>query len=632
MSSGLRNRREMPFRGKNRFSAIALALTLVFTLSFAPAMAAAGSCGPGPFSAFARIAGDGYQAVTRAARTMSNEMRIFAGRATKNLDEKSFAIFDKVHADPNYRLTQEEFAHLHKNDLFGLFEQYRLTGQRVQAVNRFFAASGRTKPDFKERWAKKMMNWVQMILFPMPLPMGKKNRVRALFRKFVINPELGMENLTAAERALLEDVKLLPDFERLLGERELLGSQAVTLSRIRQRGNQAAFVIFGASSVAGVAAGLSQTVGHEEVSVSESLDMNHPHGMQRWGKDLGKQFEIIYTDSRKYPVMFRIRNYFYVFTPDGTLKQMVGLDESGMAGLPSIMDDEEFLKAKHIRVQLQGFSSEEVRKIRDRMSQMIEDRTRMPPFQNWRWAHEFLCKRAELCLPIHLGQTEELSVPAMKFAKATGWLEGSEHIGKIVVAFPDDWSAAKRTEDKIWDGLGSYLGFAYSPALAPIDYGLSMLVEPKGVSDFMREFATDDEKYNAISPVTIATTKAHIGVTRTQASLYFVEKDGAVRPTLFLQGYGTQEEMAKLIAEQEAGRINIQGPQMVAAGVLDSIDPQEYFGSQIFTDLGVASSIHQYYYAKLAAYSQENPEAVYFDGVRYFKIQAGQIVDVPKPN
>ncbi len=41
----------------------------------------------------------------------------------------------------------------------------------------------------------------------------------------------------------------------------------------------------------------------------------------------------------------------------------------------------------------------------------------------------FLCKQGKICLPLHLGQMDELSVPALKFGKATGLIQGSEHKG-----------------------------------------------------------------------------------------------------------------------------------------------------------------------------------------------------------
>lgn len=613
-----------------------IACILALLVIASPSVEAA-DCGVGQMQAFRRIGNGMFSPLfdrvrlPASVRRATAGLQIYRGKGLKSLDRESFAIFDKVHADPDYKPTRSEYIHLRKAGALELFEQYQRAGQRVQAFNRTIAAANRGTPQQFENLFDRAWNFTQRLLLPLPISITKKQKIKAIYKRFYADPKLDLGDLTESEQALLLRYDLDEDFTRMLDERDSLVGRPMALSRIRNGTGRVMFAVYGASVVAGLGAAALSQVGHSEISMSENIDPDHPLGLRFKGSQLKDMFEIIYSENPDAPMVIRIGAQAYVFDHDGKFTILPLVDRRNR-GIPNLLDHPGFKESKMIRVRLNGYSNRDVRAVRGILEMMASRKTQTQRFQGWNWYHEFLKKDMGIALPLDLAFLEDVSVAGLKLSKYTGAFEGSEHIGDIIIAYPDSYTPADIAEDRAAASFISYLSLAHSPVTIPVDYIASYWNDPKGFSDFATDFARDKSRYANITTVDRETARTRMKALQTIAVIEFSEQDGIVAPILHLRGATDKEGMNRVIAMAEAGRIRLDEKFFISPAVLDDLDRAEFFGASVETPDGNVPSVHDYYLYKLRMYAKDNPNAVFWDGRKYFKISAGGgVIPVEKP-
>ena len=191
--------------------------------------------------------------------------RYYTGRATQELDARSFALFDRVRLDPDSIFPSEDKAiraiyerylnekldatralkyallsadekkllkeagleshfdkflddveHLVKQDAVDLFRQYRAGARAVRELNHQLALLHRAQPDHIERpVGQRWWNRVRSIFLPF-IPDQHGNKVRAVYQRFLDNPELKLAGLSQAEREIVKNAGLENDLQRFL--------------------------------------------------------------------------------------------------------------------------------------------------------------------------------------------------------------------------------------------------------------------------------------------------------------------------------------------------------------------------------------------------------------------------------
>ena len=306
-------------------------------------------------------------------RPVGDGVRFYTGRATRELDSRSFALFDRVRANPTAEISGEELEHLRAQGALNLFERYRDSARIVREFNHARGLLARSQPgnierSFLPRWG----NRLRAIFLPL-LPDIRLGRVRSVYERFLNEENLLIENLSAAELGLVTRAGLRSDLERFVGDLEDYRSGFSFLTRVRSSGRA-----IGWAAVAGGAVGVAalNQVGVEDISIEESLDSKNPRGMD----PSSMQAELIFTRCPEFPVMVRRRSSVFAFN------NIMGALRTGSNAEPIFLRtlrEMPCFREGHIRVRLKLENDDEYRALyrhlHQRMSRLnLGDLIRLP--------------------------------------------------------------------------------------------------------------------------------------------------------------------------------------------------------------------------------------------------------------
>lgn len=256
--------------------------------------------------------------------------QLYRGQTLAKLDQESLAIFERVRANPEMKLTTEELAHLRERGLEPGFDAYQNTNETVQKINRLVALSKRSQPipnGNKKPWAgykkwatdavdfvaygatgKLPLNWYKTerwfldYLGAFLAPSGRFTGPTR-YAAHVYTKALREDNFVLGkyETMMLKRYGFLEDFQRFTTEAREYRKDFLTLSEVRDAGDALKWGV--ALTAAGaVAAGPLVT---ERITDAEALEKKV--------SGIKGGVQLMFSDDPRVPPILRTRTQAVIF-------------------------------------------------------------------------------------------------------------------------------------------------------------------------------------------------------------------------------------------------------------------------------------------------------------------------------
>lgn len=211
--------------------------------------------------------------------TVRNPVALYSGKLTAGLDERSFAIFEKIRLDPAAELAEAEQSWLKERKLDSVLTQYRATAKLVRDVNHVAALSARSKPLNWNTlsWKQKARKWLTSWMAGFGVVSSVDSRAQAIFAKFIDDPSVV---LTASDQEFIKMWQLEGELARFQKELEQNRNGFAVLGQIKKVGTNIKYGILGTAVVGTVA--LEQTL-QTDITREESFDPKRSDSIKKQG-------------------------------------------------------------------------------------------------------------------------------------------------------------------------------------------------------------------------------------------------------------------------------------------------------------------------------------------------------------
>ena len=429
--------------------------------------AEANLCGDG-FRSLVRLPGVVARQVRAALSSVSNGVRFYTGRATRDLDARSFALFDRVRANPAAEISEAEMAHLREQGALALFERYRDSSRIVREFNHgraFWAHSG--PGNISRTFVQRTGNTLRMAFLPL-LPDIRAGRVRGVYERFLAHEGLRIEDLSEVELSFVERAGLRSDLERFIADLSDYRSGFSMLTRIRANARVVGWVAIAGTS-AGVAA-LNQ-LGIQDISMEDSVNPNIPVGMNAEVM----QTELVFTRCREFPVMIRRRSTMFGFNFQGMTRETTAFGGAPQPLYLRTLLSMPCFREGHIRVRLNLPNDDAHRAV---YSHLFERSQRTNLLDLTRVSSERAILELEQVVgglvPPLLDMNETTVLAFLAARRALG----DSRIGAIYRASPTPRSAREITVEASRDFFSTVIMVNLMPALAVGELALFLAPDP----------------------------------------------------------------------------------------------------------------------------------------------------------